>query len=224
MASLDELDRRLREQFAASEERRHTEHEQRRQRLRELEERLGRYTNLADRLVNEIIRPRVGRLAGYFENAHPFQDRNSRHGCAYVFERTPRFPATATLEMGVTRDGQAQTLEVYHEMTVVPADGALPRPDRLVLPLADVDEARITAWVEEKVLAFLEAYLRLETADAEQAENLVTDPVCGMTLDKARAPAQMEHQGTVYYFCVEECRRRFSEAPERYLAAGTGRN
>jgi YHS domain-containing protein len=61
-------------------------------------------------------------------------------------------------------------------------------------------------------------YLRLETAAPYQDQNVVTDPVCGMAVNRAHAPAEMEYKGVTYYFCVEECRARFAEAPERYLS------
>jgi len=45
------------------------------------------------------------------------------------------------------------------------------------------------------------------------------DPVCGMTVDPARAKGQYEHQGKTYYFCAASCRARFIADPARYLAA-----
>src|SRR5512139_752907 len=46
------------------------------------------------------------------------------------------------------------------------------------------------------------------------------DPVCGMTVDPARAKGQYEHQGTTYYFCSPVCQARFAADPARYLAPG----
>jgi Cu+-exporting ATPase len=43
------------------------------------------------------------------------------------------------------------------------------------------------------------------------------DPVCGMTIDPARAAGQVEYRGTTYYFCNPMCRERFKADPERYL-------
>ena len=40
---------------------------------------------------------------------------------------------------------------------------------------------------------------------------MVTDPVCGMQVNKAFAPAQMSYQGQTYYFCIPECQARFAE-------------
>jgi len=45
------------------------------------------------------------------------------------------------------------------------------------------------------------------------------DPVCGMSVDPARAAATLEHAGTTYYFCHPGCRDKFSADPERYLSA-----
>ena len=50
---------------------------------------------------------------------------------------------------------------------------------------------------------------------------LVSDPVCGMTVDPARARGgSHEHGGTTYYFCNPGCREKFAASPERYLTAG----
>src|SRR5262245_43308674 len=50
------------------------------------------------------------------------------------------------------------------------------------------------------------------------------DPVCGMTVDRAKAAAQVEHAGKTYYFCATGCAQRFSAHPDQYLgraASGT---
>jgi P-type Cu+ transporter len=43
------------------------------------------------------------------------------------------------------------------------------------------------------------------------------DPVCGMTVDPARAKATAEHNGKTYYFCCEGCAKKFRAAPDQYL-------
>ncbi|MGD9711536.1 MAG: YHS domain-containing protein [Thermomicrobiales bacterium] len=45
------------------------------------------------------------------------------------------------------------------------------------------------------------------------------DPVCGMEVDSSLAAAQMVYQGHAYYFCSEECLRRFRQNPGRYTTA-----
>jgi Cu+-exporting ATPase len=45
---------------------------------------------------------------------------------------------------------------------------------------------------------------------------LVTDPVCGMTVDPAKA-ASVEHEGTKVYFCCQGCVTKFQADPAKYL-------
>ncbi|MGA2826546.1 MAG: permease [Streptosporangiaceae bacterium] len=42
------------------------------------------------------------------------------------------------------------------------------------------------------------------------------DPVCGMQIQVAHAPATARFGGTAYHFCSDHCRQRFSAAPARY--------
>lgn len=51
-----------------------------------------------------------------------------------------------------------------------------------------------------------------------------TDPVCGMDVDEKRAAAAhrtLDHGGTTYYFCSDECKTKFAKEPGKYIA-GTG--
>ena len=47
------------------------------------------------------------------------------------------------------------------------------------------------------------------------------DPVCGMEVDPALAPAQTSYEGQAYFFCSDECRRLFEENPSEYLKSTT---
>ena len=43
------------------------------------------------------------------------------------------------------------------------------------------------------------------------------DPVCGMSVDPARAAGEHEHQGRTYYFCSRHCLEEFRAHPQQYL-------
>jgi len=45
------------------------------------------------------------------------------------------------------------------------------------------------------------------------------DPVCGMQVRTAQAPAVAEHEGRRFSFCSERCRDRFEHDPERFTRA-----
>ena len=48
---------------------------------------------------------------------------------------------------------------------------------------------------------------------------VLTDPVCGMTVDAAHARHLAEHDGIVYAFCSIGCRTRFIKEPQTFLSA-----
>ena len=48
--------------------------------------------------------------------------------------------------------------------------------------------------------------------------NITTDPVCGMTVDPAKATHHVVHGGTDYHFCSAGCLAKFTAQPTKYLA------
>ena len=45
------------------------------------------------------------------------------------------------------------------------------------------------------------------------------DPVCGMTVDPAKAAGHVDYKGTTYHFCSKHCVHAFRADPEKYLSA-----
>ena len=61
---------------------------------------------------------------------------------------------------------------------------------------------------------------------AQQASNLVKDPVCGMSVDPNTAKHRAEHAGQSYFFCSAGCRTKFLADPSqvsRARSSGKGR-
>jgi YHS domain-containing protein len=50
-------------------------------------------------------------------------------------------------------------------------------------------------------------------------EGYAIDPVCGMQVQTANAPASAMHNGERYWFCSDRCRERFEANPERFSHA-----
>jgi Cu+-exporting ATPase len=50
---------------------------------------------------------------------------------------------------------------------------------------------------------------------------MATDPVCGMTVDPAKAGATVEHRGKKYFFCCKHCAAKFQAEPAKYTAPAT---
>jgi Cu+-exporting ATPase len=48
---------------------------------------------------------------------------------------------------------------------------------------------------------------------------MATDPVCGMTVEEARAAGKADYAGKTYYFCSTRCRDEFQADPARFVNA-----
>ena len=54
---------------------------------------------------------------------------------------------------------------------------------------------------------------------AHASTGTVIDPVCGMTVDPAKATARVEREGATVFFCSDHCRKKFEADPGKYLHA-----
>jgi Cu+-exporting ATPase len=54
-------------------------------------------------------------------------------------------------------------------------------------------------------------------SNSEKSENKTTDPVCGMSIDPAKAAASSPHGGKTYFFCSDSCKQKFDNSPDQYL-------
>ena len=55
------------------------------------------------------------------------------------------------------------------------------------------------------------------TQKQEPQAKTVVDPVCGMTIDPAKATGKSEYKGTTYFFCSDRCKKTFDANPEAVL-------
>jgi P-type Cu+ transporter len=44
------------------------------------------------------------------------------------------------------------------------------------------------------------------------------DPVCQMEVDEKTAAASSQYRGETFYFCSQDCKKRFDADPERYVS------
>lgn len=51
----------------------------------------------------------------------------------------------------------------------------------------------------------------------EKAEETVTCPVCGHSINKSEAKSSYEYEGKTYYFCCDGCKEKFMQNPEKHI-------
>jgi YHS domain-containing protein len=219
MSDLQELARQVEKELSAAEERRRAQDDAQRRSIVEFQQRCEHHTTIADRVMQTVIRPRMRKIAEYFKHAQvPGRDDTDTDRCVLRLDPTLRFPTTVRLEFVVSRDAQCETLIVLSHVEILlvffPFDGR----GRLTLPLGRVNDDTVAAWVNEKLVCFVRTYLRVEAADQYDTHDLTTDPVCGMRINQQYAAAQSEFDGQGYYFCGEDCLKKFVSDPRQYLA------
>ena len=75
---------------------------------------------------------------------------------------------------------------------------------------------------DERLKDIADRVLWLEDGEFRSMSDMATDPVCGMAVERERAP-HYRHNGQTYFFCSAPCREEFAAAPDRFAAsAGSG--
>jgi putative ABC transport system ATP-binding protein len=71
---------------------------------------------------------------------------------------------------------------------------------------------------DQRLKDIADCVLWLEDGQFKNMVEMAIDPVCGMSVDKDNALAQVVYNGWGFYFCAAGCRDEFLAAPERFLA------
>lgn len=217
MDDLRDLERSIQERLGLAAARRRANHENLRREMEEHEQRRGRFEAAAGHLTDNVIRPRLDKLASLFPNAHVSdKDRSVGYGCVCRFDHTPEYPASTTVDIGVSADSAMESAILTYHLEILPIFFQFEGQDQLVVPLDSIDDEAVASWVNAKLLGFTDTYLRVQVIEQYQESNLVVDPVCGMRINRADAEATAEYGGRRYYFCVEQCHQKFLNDPDRY--------
>lgn len=174
--------------------------------MKEMLDQRERFAAEAQHVLESVVHPRLLELSRQFDNA-VISDRHSGTDfhCTCEFAHTPRFPATVSLDFGVLPGEKDEELTIRYDLQILPVLMEYKRNEEAAFPLEGADEA-IGRWVEEKVLEFVDTYLRLETHPLYQKDYTVVDLVCGMPISATTASSRIEKHGHTLYFCSEHCK------------------
>lgn len=177
------------------------------------------YERQAARLISDVVRPRLETLASYFVNASLANvEPGDRCGCWFGYSE--RFPVSVKIEFAIDHDREIEHVLVAYTCNINPSYLRYDSQDRLTMPLGALDDGQVSKWVEDRLLEFLEVYLRIDRGETDFEEDIVTDPVCGMRLKRSAAQA-LDRGGHRYFFCSGNCQQAFLADPQRYIAENT---
>ena len=219
-SDLDPLERAIQGKLQAVDERNQRERQNLQDHMADLERRHDLFSPAAAKLMTDTVQPRVETLLKHFENARlDDQSLPQQYRCISSFSHSDRFPATVNLTFGVAHDDQIRNVILYCDLDILPIFFKFTPHEEIVFPLERPDEVQLAAWVDGRILEFVETYLRLEQSDQYQQQTLVTDPVCGIRFRKSLAAGKQQFAGMTYVFCSDQCRAKFAAAPQQYVSA-----
>lgn len=220
MSDLVKFAKRLEEQLAGADREPHWAPGEADRYMADVSERRHRFEEVALQLNETMIQPRLETVASYFSNANLATSETVGH-CECWFGYCERFPTSTQVAFTVEHDVRFENVAVCYEVSMTPLFIRFNRHDRLTLELDEVNEERVADWIEERLSEFLDAYLRIDRGGEDFEDESVTDPVCGMRIQRAAAAASDSYCGHPYFFCSEDCFAKFQEDPAQYVQIKT---
>ena len=184
---------------------------------RERGPRLQRYEKAATHLI-ELLKPRLAAFVERFKAVVKTEPAVREHTRAM----TLTFAATiakVTLTFEVFPDEDVSHIRLECTQEIIPVVVPYDKQSVLEFPLDAVQNDAAVQWFDDRIVAFVKAYMALIGQDAALREHLkdqlVEDPVAKIRFPKYLAASTLEREGRTYYFVDEDTRRQF----ENNLAA-----
>jgi YHS domain-containing protein len=183
---------------------------------RERGPRLARYDAVAKHVI-ELVKPRLDAFIERFKAVVKAQPGVREHTRAINLEFTATV-AKVTLLFEVFPDADVSHVRLECTQEIIPVLVPYDRQSVLESPLDAVQDDAVVAWFDERVVAFVKAYLALVRQDADLQQHLkdqlVEDPVARIRFPKYLAASTLERGGRTYYFVDEDTRREFEKQPQ----------
>jgi YHS domain-containing protein len=182
---------------------------------RERELRLQRYEAEAKRLI-ELLKPRLDVFIERFKAVVKVEPVVRQHTRAVnlTFAATV---AKASLRFEVFPDPDVKHIRLECTQEIIPVVVRYDKQAVLEFPLGGVQDDALVQWFDDRIVAFVKAYIALVRQDAALQEQLkdvfVEDPVAKIRFPKYLAASTLERDGRTYYFVDEETRWEFERLP-----------
>jgi YHS domain-containing protein len=215
MTDVNTLIRRIDQELAADVGREKAEWAERARAARDRGPRIQRYEAVAQHVI-ELVRPRLAAFIERFKDvvkAEPSVRERTR-AISLAFAATV---AKVTLRFEVYPDYDVSHVRLECTQEIFPVVVRYDKQSVLEFPLDAVEDGAVVQWFDERVVAFVKAYLALVRQDDDLREHLkdhlVEDPVAKVRFPKYLAASTLERDGRTYYFVDEDTRREFEAQP-----------
>jgi YHS domain-containing protein len=213
MSNIDSLINRIDQEVAAEVGRQKAGWAELVQANRERGLRLQRYETEAKHII-ELVKPRLDAFIERFKavvKAEPLVRQYTR-AVNLTFAATV---AKVALRFEVFPDQDVNQIRLECTQEIIPVVVRYDRQSVLEFPLGGVQDDAVIQWFDDRILAFVKAYIALVRQDAALQEQLkdvfVEDPVARIRFPKYLASSALERDGRTYYFVDEDTRREFEK-------------
>lgn len=218
MDRLEELKQRLGAVMSERNKKHTHNQEELEERMAHLDARRLRFAQLAPELFETVIEPRLRLFAECIEDSQYARSPRETRGVVSM-NRHRRYAADVHLEVLLSCDSQVEHVVVAYQLRIIPILMEFEREDVLTLPLEEAAQETLEAFLDTKLESTMRSYLELTENPYYQKENLVVDPVCGMTFHRDEIVDSVEYQGRTIHFCARTCKERFEQSPEEFAAS-----
>jgi YHS domain-containing protein len=215
MTDINALINRIDEEIAAEVRRQKAAWAEQVQANRERGLRLQRYETEAEHII-DLLKPRLDAFIERFKPVVKAEPLVSQHARAanLTFAATI---ANVTFRFEVFPDQDVNHIRLECTPEIIPVVVRCDKQSVLEFPLGGVEDDAVVQWFDDRIVAFVKAYVALVRQDAALREQLkdqsVEDPVARIRFPKYLASSTLERDGRTWYFVDEETRREFENQP-----------
>src|SRR5262245_14969153 len=117
--------------------------------------------------------------------------------------------ASVTLKLTASAATESGNLVLDYDLAIVPVLMDYERHARLETPIGKVDAAKVGAWIDDRLIAFLKTYQAMFETEAYLKNATVEDPVSKVRFPRPAAAASLVVEGRTYYFASAETKAQF---------------
>jgi len=209
MSSVSELEQRIDKAFSALKDKAQQQVQERLQEFQARQELLKDYEKAQAKVV-EIAKPRLEALAKRAGERVKVTPSVSQTRRAATFEfKTNK--ALIVLTFSVAPDREVKKAVVEYDLRVVPVLWKFDKHAEFSTPIANVDAAGLTKWLDERILAFVDLFIQIHEGEIVDKAEMCEDPVAKISFPKFAAGATLEQGGKTYYFIDEKNKTEFAK-------------
>ena len=117
----------------------------------------------------------------------------------------------------VGHDGAVNNAVIDYRVELLPIFIKFDSHDQLIIPIDELSEVTVSAWIDERLLRFTKIYFDVFFHHEYQKKCLETDPVLNITFPRTMAVSTKEYQGQRYHFYTDESFQLFEKDPAAYI-------